>query len=110
MRWRLESAGDPVPCVRCDRREAGLAWGDYCTVCREERDQSANRIARRVALLGAALLGVSLWRQGLADFKARLFAGASIVLAYVILRRLVSRGVLEYLLRRDRQTVGNRPS
>ena len=79
-------------------------------MCREERDRYAGRLGRRAGLVGAALIGASLWYQGLADFKARLFAGASVVLVYVILHRLVSRAMLEYLLRRDRQAVGNRPS
>jgi hypothetical protein len=79
-------------------------------VCREERDRYASRLARRAGLAGAALIGAILWWQGLADFKTRLFAGASVVLVYVILHRLVSRAVLEYLLRRDRQAVGNRSS
>jgi hypothetical protein len=106
----LGRAGDPVPCVRCDRREVGLAWGDYCSVCREERDRQANRVARRAGLIGAGALGAALLLQGLVDFKARLFAGASVLLVYVIIRRLVSRGVLEYLVRQDRNAVGNRPS
>jgi hypothetical protein len=106
----LGRVGDPVPCVKCGRREVGTAWGDYCPVCREERNARANRIAARVALIGAALMGAGLWLQGLVDFKARLFAGASVLLTYVILRRLVSRGVLEYLLRQDRNAVANGPS
>jgi hypothetical protein len=110
MRSLLGRAGEPVPCIRCDRREVGLAWGDYCEVCREERNGRANRAARRAALLGAALIGIFLLRQGLVDFKARLFAGASVLLVYVILRRLVSRGMLEYLLRQDQNAVRNRPS
>ena len=106
----LARVGDPVPCVRCGRREVGIAWGDYCPVCREERNAHANRIAGRVALIGAALMGAGLWFQRLVDFKARLFAAASVLLVYVILRRLVTRGVLEYSLRQDRNAVSNRPS
>src|SRR5262245_56176641 len=99
MRSELGRAGEPVPCIRCERREVGLAWGDYCSVCREERNARANRVARRAALVGAALIGLLLLRQNLADFKTRLFAAASVLLTYVILRRLVSRGMLEHLLR-----------
>ena len=110
MRSLLAHAGDPVPCIRCDRREPGIAWGDYCPVCRQERNRQANAIARRAGLIGAALLGAGLWVRGLADFKTRLFAGASILLTYVILRRLVSRGMLEYFLRQDQNAIRNRPS
>ena len=100
-RLPLGRGADPVPCVKCDRREVGLSWGDYCSVCREEQEGAANRIARRVAVIGAALLGASLVWQGLPDLKARLFGAVSAVLVYLILRRLVSRGVLEYRRRND---------
>jgi hypothetical protein len=101
MRSPLGRAAEPVPCVRCDRREPGLAWGEYCSVCREERDKAANRVARRIAILGAALMGFGLFRQGLVDFKTRVFGAAAVVLVYLILRRLVSRGILEYRRSQD---------
>lgn len=102
MRSPLGRNAEPVPCVRCDRREPGLGWGDYCSVCRAEQEGAANRIARRIALLGAGLMGASLVWQGLPDFKARLFGAASAVLVYLILWRIVSRAVLEYRRRGDR--------
>lgn len=89
-------ADEGVPCVRCDRRELYLAWGDFCSVCQAEREARANRIGRRIAILGAALMGVGLYARGLANFSTRLFGAASIVLVYLILRRLASRVVLDF--------------
>jgi hypothetical protein len=96
-RSRLGYAGEPVPCVQCDRREVGLAWGEYCTVCRQRRERRAARIAQRVAIGGALLLAAWLiWRTPDA-FLPRLFGAASVLLLYVILRRIVGRVVVEYL-------------
>ncbi len=96
-RSRLGYAGEPVPCVQCDRRELGLGWGEYCSVCRERRERHAARIAQRVALGGALLLAAWLiWRTPDA-FLPRLFGAASVLLLYVILRRIVGRVVVEYL-------------
>lgn len=104
-RSRLGYAAEPVPCVQCDRREVGLAWGEYCSVCRRERERRAGRIAQRIAIGGALLLAAWLiWRTPNA-FLARLFGAASVLLLYVILRRIVARMVLEYL---PRKTDGQR--
>ena len=108
MRSRLAQPGDPVPCIKCDRREPGLSWGDYCSVCREELDKKASSIARRAAILGALIMGASLFFQGLTDFKSRLFGAASVLLVYLIVQRVVSRAVLEYQRREDSKTVSRR--
>lgn len=86
-----------VPCVQCNRREYGLSWGDYCSLCREERLVKAERTAKRVAIAGAALMGGwHLWRTP-PDLTQRIFAAASVLLVYLVVRRLVSRLLLEYL-------------
>ncbi len=93
----LGFAGDPVPCVQCERREVGLAWGDYCSVCRAERERRANRVARRVGIAGAAVLaGWLIWRTP-NEFVPRLFAAASVLLLYVVLRRVAARVALELM-------------
>lgn len=85
-----------VPCVQCERRERGLAWGDFCTICREERRRYAERVAQRYAI-GAALVMAAwlLWRTPPA-MTQRIFGGVSILLVYVIVRRLVSRLIQEF--------------
>jgi hypothetical protein len=108
MQSRIGRGAEPVPCVQCDRREPGLAWGEFCSTCRENQERGATRIARWAALLGAAFLGLLLLLEGLADYKTRLFGAASVLLMYVILRRLVWRGVVEYRRRRDMDSVRRR--
>ena len=56
---QLGLGGDPVPCVQCERREIGLAWGDYCSVCKEERRRIANGRAQRAAIVAAVLLAAA---------------------------------------------------
>jgi hypothetical protein len=83
--------------VQCDRREVGLAWGDYCSVCREERSRRANRLAQRVGIAGAGLLAAWLiWRTP-NQLLPRIFAAASVLLLYVVLRRLVSRVAMDLM-------------
>ncbi|MBL8985391.1 MAG: hypothetical protein JNJ80_03905 [Gemmatimonadetes bacterium] len=94
---RLGLKGDPVPCVQCDRREPGLAWGDFCTVCREERAIRANRVARRYAVVAALILAAWLLWKTPPTFTQRIFGAASVLLLYLIVRRIVSRVVQEYL-------------
>jgi hypothetical protein len=89
--------GEKVPCVQCDRREYGLAWGDYCSVCKERRRRCAEARAQRIAIVAALLMaGYLLWRTP-ADLGQRIFAGASVLLVYLIIRRVVSRMLQEYM-------------
>jgi hypothetical protein len=83
--------------VQCDRREVGLAWGEYCTVCRAERERRANRVAQRVGIVGAVLLAAYLIWRSPNQLTPRIFAAASVVLVYVVLRRIVSRVVLDLM-------------
>ena len=93
---------DKVPCVQCDRREYGLSWGDYCSLCREERQLRADRKAKRIAAVAAlAMAGYLFWTTP-AQLKQRLFAAASVLLVYHIVRRVVSRVALEYLPKEPR--------
>ena len=94
--------GPEVPCIQCQRRERGLAWGDYCNVCRGEREAKANRRARRVALIGAALMAAWLLFRLPAAFTPRLFGGLAVLLVYVVLWRGVSRVALEFMPREER--------
>jgi len=92
--------GNPVPCVQCDRREVGLGWGEYCSVCREERRREANAKAQRVAIVAAVLMAAYLiWRTPVA-LGPRIFAAASVFLVYLIIRRVVSRLLMDYMPKR----------
>jgi hypothetical protein len=86
----------------------GLAWGDYCTICREERERRAGVLARRIAIAGAGLLAAYLIWDSPNELLPRVFAAVSVLLAYVVLRRLVARAVLDFYtpekIRTDRPT------
>ncbi|MBX3147661.1 MAG: hypothetical protein KF785_12925 [Gemmatimonadales bacterium] len=98
---QLASGGNPVPCIQCDRRETGLSWGDFCSVCRRERARRADRLAQRWAILAAAALAAWLlfWRTPVHSAQ-RIFAAASVLLVYLVIRRLVSR-VLQELMPKE---------
>ncbi len=94
---RLGLAAEPVPCVQCDRREPGLAWGDYCHVCKEERRRKAARVGQRYGIAAAVILAIWLIWQTPPALTQRIFAAASVLLVYLIVRRFVSRILEEYL-------------
>jgi len=98
---RLGVGGDPVPCVQCERREVGLAWGDYCSVCREERRLLAGARAQRAAILAAIAMAAYLFWKTPPKLGPRVFAATSVLLVYVIIRRIVSRLLMDYLPKRS---------
>jgi hypothetical protein len=65
-------------------------------VCRELREKRAGAVAQRVAIGGAAVLAAYLIWASPNELLPRIFAAASVLLAYVILRRLVARVVLDF--------------
>lgn len=93
----LGLAPEAVPCVQCDRRETGLAWGDFCAVCREARRRKADRIGQRYAIVAAVVMAGYLIWQTPPTLTLRIFAAASVLLVYLIVRRTVSRLLQEYL-------------
>jgi len=99
----LGYAADPVPCVQCDRRERGLAWGDFCTICRAEREREAKRVGSRIGILGAAILAAYLIWQTPNELLPRIFAAASVLLLYVIIRIFVSKLRYEFAPRRPKE-------
>jgi len=93
----LGLGAESVPCVQCDRREPGLSWGDYCSVCKEERRRKADRIGQRYAIVAALVMAAYLIWQTPPALTQRIFAAASVLLVYLIVRRIVSRLLQEYL-------------
>ena len=85
-----------VPCVQCDRREYGLSWGEFCSLCREERRVRADRIAQRAAVGAAVVMAAGIFWQTAAQLNQRIFGAVSVVLVYFIVRRFVSRLVQEF--------------
>jgi hypothetical protein len=94
----LSPGGRPeVPCARCDRREAGLPWGEICTECRRELSRRASRIANRISLAATALMGAYVAFQMPPAPMARLYGAIAVVATYIIVRRLSSRVAMEML-------------
>ncbi|MGE0441911.1 MAG: hypothetical protein AB7L66_04715 [Gemmatimonadales bacterium] len=97
LRSPLGLEAEPVPCVQCDRRERGLSWGDFCSICREERRLRANRLGRRWALGAAVVLAGWLFWATPPTPMSRFFGAASVLLIYVIVLRFVSRLLIEFM-------------
>ena len=53
---RLPGGLPEVPCAKCERRVAGLPWGELCPDCRAERSGRATRLAHRISLAATALM------------------------------------------------------
>lgn len=96
----LSPGGLPeVPCVRCERRVRGLAWGELCPQCRSERAARSSRLGNRIALAATALMAAYVaWRLPV-DPTARFYGAIAVVATYIIVRRIASRIAMEFLPR-----------
>jgi hypothetical protein len=86
-----------VPCARCERRVAGLAWGDLCPDCRAERSRRASRIANRISLAATLLMGLYVSFSLPHDPMARVYGAIAVLATYIIVRRIASRVAMEIL-------------
>ena len=86
-----------VPCVRCERRVAGLAWGDLCPQCHAERSRRASRIANRISLAATLLMGLYVAFSMPPDPLARIYGTVAVLATYIIVRRVASRVAMETL-------------
>ena len=79
-------------CPRC-HRPVELPLGELCQVCRREIDRRAVRIARLVAMVSTAALGVYVMLRVPPDPIARAVSGGAVaawyVLTYLIVRRVL---------------------
>ncbi len=90
--------GSPeVPCARCERRIAGLPWGEICPHCRSELSRRASRIANRISLAATALMAAYVALQMPPDPMARLYGAIAVLATYIIVRRVSSRLAMESL-------------
>lgn len=92
----LSRGGLPeVPCVGCERRFVGLAWGDYCPQCHAERSRRASRIANRISLAATVLMGLYVAFRMPQDPMARVYGAVAVLATYIIVRRIASRVAME---------------
>ena len=84
-----------VPCARCGERIAGLPWGELCPACRAERQRRASRLANRISLAAALLMGLYVAFRMPPDPMARLYGAIAVLATYIIVRRIAARVALE---------------
>jgi hypothetical protein len=92
----LSRGGLPeAPCARCGRRVVGLGWGELCPQCRAERSRRASRIATRISLAAALLMGLYVAFRMPPDPMARIYGAVAVLATYIIVRRIASRVAME---------------
>ena len=96
---RLPGGLPEVPCVKCDRRVAGLPWGELCPDCRAERRGRATRLANRISLAATALMAAYVAFRLPGEATSRLYGAVAVLATYIIVRRLASRVAMEFLPR-----------
>ena len=94
---RLRGGLPEVPCAKCERRVAGLPWGELCPDCRAERKRRANRLASRISLAATVLMAAYVALRVPAAPMARLYAAIAVLATYIIVRRIATLVAMEYL-------------
>ncbi len=94
---RLPGGSPEVPCVKCERRVAGLPWGELCPDCRAERQRRATRLAHRISLAATALMAAYVAFRLPGDSTSRLYGAVAVLATYIIVRRVASRAAMELL-------------
>jgi hypothetical protein len=90
-------AGLPeAPCARCGRH-ARIQWGELCPICYGEREEQAGKYARWISIAAAVLVGVYAVLRIPAE--RRYYAAISVLVVYVIVRRIAGRLAMEFLPR-----------
>ena len=88
-----------VPCARCETRIAGLGWGELCPRCRAERAVRANRLASRISLPVTLLVGLYVLLRMPVFPLARIYGAITVLITWVVVRKIVQRVALELLPR-----------
>ena len=96
---RLRGGLPEVPCAKCERRVAGLPWGELCPDCRAERASRATRLAHRISLAATALMAAYVAFRLPGDPMSRFYGAIAVLATYIIVRRVASRAAMEFLPR-----------
>jgi hypothetical protein len=100
--------GSPeVPCVRCGTRTAGLAWGAECASCLKLTRQRARRVASRISVLAALIIGFDVWLQIPAHSPLRLYGGIAVLVTYLLVYQIASRVAMEVYAREPRKGISD---
>ena len=96
--WRA-SVEPPAPCARCERRVAGVKWGDLCPDCLAELRRRASPLARIISLLFAVVVIGYAWLRIPLTLTARFWVGAVAIATYFLVRKIVTQVAVEFLRR-----------
>lgn len=91
--------GPEVPCAKCERRIAGLSWGELCPDCLAQRQRRASRVARTSGLLAAVLVAIWTSTKIQPDGSGRIPAIIAVVVTYFLVRKIAMQVAMEYLRR-----------
>jgi hypothetical protein len=76
---------------------AGLAWGDRCRDCQQQRLSRATRLARRISFPATLLVGLYVVLRIPPLPFARLYGAIAVLVTYIAVRQIVRRVALELL-------------
>jgi hypothetical protein len=94
---RLPAGFAEVPCARCGTFTPGLQFGELCPDCFKRRSTRANRLSRLISLAATALFAAYVSFRIPPTPKARMWAVISVVLVFLIVRRVVKRVAMDAL-------------
>ncbi|HEU4800797.1 MAG TPA: hypothetical protein VFS94_09200 [Gemmatimonadales bacterium] len=94
---RLSPGFAEVPCARCGRFVAGLAFGEFCKDCQRIRARRASQWSRRISLAVTALCAFYVATRLPPTPTARLWAGIGVVIMYLMVRRIAYAAALRHL-------------
>ncbi len=100
-------ASPEVPCARCGTRVAGLAWGEECRNCQKLLRTRARRLASRISVVAALLLGLDIWLRIPGDSPLRVYGGIAVLVTYLLVYQIASRVAMVYLAREPRKEVSD---
>ncbi len=83
-------------CPRC-HQPVDLPLGEICPTCQRAIQRRASRIARAVALLSTAAVGLYVLLRVPPDPTARLVSGAAVAIWYLLTNLVVRRVLREFL-------------
>jgi len=96
-RISLEPPGPPAPCARCERRVAGIKWGDLCPDCQAELRRRARPVARIISLVAALLVIGYAWLRIPLGPVSRIWVAAIAIGTLFLVRRIVTQIAMEVL-------------
>ena len=97
MQSKLASLEPPAPCARCEKRVAGVKWGDLCPDCLAELRGRARPIARVISFLAALLVIGYAWLRIPLGPVTRLWVAGIAIATMFLVRKIVTQIAMELL-------------